>query len=68
MEDPRIEDEVKRARILKQYQDYQNYLDEVDNLDTSSSTGDMQGKKVRIIPTKDSPIIDLFNKSIDKNI
>ena len=67
MVDPIIEEEQRRSRIIKQYQQYQNNLEELDKTDgkkDSHLTGDMQGRKVKKIEPENSPTAGLLKKAI----
>lgn len=67
--DPILDDELKRSRRMKQYQQYQEQLDQMnktDKKDTSAPSGEIQGKKVKKLSSKDSPVGNLFNNSVKK--
>ncbi|MBA2368884.1 MAG: hypothetical protein H0V82_07675 [Candidatus Protochlamydia sp.] len=67
--DPILEDELKRSRIMKQYQQYQAYTDQVDeaeNLNKLVPEGELQGKKVNKITSENSQIEHIFNSIVKK--
>ncbi len=66
MVDPISEEELKRGRRIKQYQQYQDHLDEMNKDTSSSSIGDLQGKKVKNLTSDESPLAKLSPISIGK--
>lgn len=69
MIDPINEDELRQLGRIKQYQQYQNHLDELDKPDKkkdSTSTGEIQGKKVKKIESDISSVGKVFS-NLKKN-
>lgn len=65
--DPISEEELKRARRIKQYQDYQNHIDELAGKDKADSPGEINGKKVKKVESKEKGItLGLFKNIIQK--
>lgn len=64
MVDPISEEELKRSRRMKHYQQYQSHIDELKKPDKTKSTpmGEMQGKKVKKITSEISPSREIFDK------
>jgi hypothetical protein len=58
--DPILEEDLKKRR-MKRMQQYKAYLEQADKADKNSEAeGNLQGKKVKKLPSENSPIKNLF--------
>lgn len=65
MVDPILDEELRRSRRMKQYQEYQNMVDNLED-DTVQSTGKIEGKTVKKLPDDDGAVRKIFKNSIDE--
>lgn len=63
MVEPIEEDNLKRSRINKQYQDYSDQMDAADSETAPGPSGTIEGRKVTNISSEDSIPRDLFKRS-----
>lgn len=73
MVDPISDEEEKRGRRIKYYQQYQDHLDEMNKDEKkdsiSSSSGYLQGKKIKKLTSDESLPTNLFpNSTGNKNL
>lgn len=65
MVDPILDEELRRSRRMKQYQEYQNMVDNLEDNSSVQSTGKIEGKAVKKL-SNDEKTGKVFKKTIDK--
>lgn len=65
MVDPILDEELRRSRRMKQYQEYQNMVDNLENSSADQSTGKIEGKTVKKLSDDEGTVRKIFKSSVD---